>query len=151
MSLRSPTENEITLTPGSSPGQALALSPFDDAQGRRSNGRGNFFRTTEHQTRFFFLPSPACGRGEGEGPAEYNISKENAKGPDMFNHKLRALRALLRKYGDGGRRSQVKYKPLIVSFQHGVLESRLTWMSPEASVRTWMPAIQAGMTENCFF
>jgi hypothetical protein len=87
MSLRSPTENQITLTPGSSPGQALALSPFDDAQGRRWNGRRNFFRTTEHQTRFFFLPSPACGRGEGEGAAEYDISKENAKdtrGPDIY-------------------------------------------------------------------
>src|SRR5215471_8851128 len=76
MSLRSPTENEITLTPGSSPGQALALSPFDDVQGRRWNGRGNFFRTKERQTHFFFLSSPACGRGEGEGPAEYDISKE---------------------------------------------------------------------------
>src|SRR5215813_5129102 len=121
MSLRSTTENEITLTPGSTPGQALALSPFDDAQGRRWNGRGNFFRTREHQTHFFFSPSPACGRGEGEGPAEYNIPKENAKGtrgPDIFNHKLRGLCALRRKYGDGGRRSQVKYKPLIVSFQH---------------------------------
>src|SRR5437667_144275 len=32
------------------------------------------------------------------------------------------------------------------SFQHGVLESRLTWTSPEASLRIWMPAIHAGMT-----
>jgi hypothetical protein len=37
------------------------------------------------------------------------------------------------------------------SFQHGALESRLTWMSPEASLRTWMPAIHAGMTKICIF
>ena len=36
---------------------------------------------------------------------------------------------------------------LITSFQHGVLESRSTWTSPEASMRTWMPAVHAGMTE----
>src|SRR5215471_11025781 len=34
----------------------------------------------------------------------------------------------------------------IASFQHGVLESRSTWMSPEASLRIWMPAIHAGMS-----
>src|SRR5215831_10796539 len=34
---------------------------------------------------------------------------------------------------------------------HGVLESRLTWMSPEASLRAWMPAIHAGMTASDFF
>jgi hypothetical protein len=28
---------------------------------------------------------------------------------------------------------QFKPKPLIASFQHGVLESRLTWLPPEAS------------------
>jgi hypothetical protein len=38
-------------------------------------------------------------------------------------------------------------RPPIGSFQHGVLESRLTWMFPEASLRTWMPAIHAGMTK----
>ena len=37
------------------------------------------------------------------------------------------------------------------SFQHGVLESRPTWMSPEASLRTWMPAIHAGMTNDLHF
>src|SRR5262245_35397982 len=36
------------------------------------------------------------------------------------------------------------------SFQHGVLESRLTWTSPDASLRVWIPAIHAGMTENSF-
>jgi hypothetical protein len=36
--------------------------------------------------------------------------------------------------------------PSVASFQHGGLESRLTWMSPEASLRNWMPAIHAGMT-----
>jgi hypothetical protein len=47
-----------------------------------------------------------------------------------------------------GRRgfSQLKQLP-IGSFQHGVLESRLTWMFPQASLRTWMPAIHAGMTK----
>jgi len=34
----------------------------------------------------------------------------------------------------------------IPSFQHERLESRSTWMSPEASLRIWMPAIHAGMT-----
>ena len=34
------------------------------------------------------------------------------------------------------------------SFQHGVLESRLTWMFPEASLRTWMPTIHTGMTHS---
>jgi hypothetical protein len=34
----------------------------------------------------------------------------------------------------------------MASFQHGALESRFTWMSPEVSSRTWMPAIYAGMT-----
>src|SRR5262249_53960079 len=36
------------------------------------------------------------------------------------------------------------------SFQHGVLESRLTWMSPEASLQSWMPAIH-GMTKISTF
>jgi hypothetical protein len=44
-----------------------------------------------------------------------------------------------------------KQNPTIPSFQHGVLESRLTWMSPEASLRIWMPAIHAGMTKICIF
>jgi len=38
----------------------------------------------------------------------------------------------------------------IASFQHGALESRLTRMSPDASLRTWMPAIHAGMTKCAF-
>src|SRR5215510_645911 len=38
----------------------------------------------------------------------------------------------------------------IASFQHGLLESRLTWTSPDASLRVWIPAIHAGMTENSF-
>ena len=52
-----------------------------------------------------------------------------------------------------GRRGlgQFKQNPSITSFQHGVLESRLTWMFPEASLRTWMPAIHAGMTKLCIF
>ena len=41
---------------------------------------------------------------------------------------------------------QFKQNSSSVSFQHGVLESRLTWMFTEASSRTWMPAIHAGMT-----
>jgi hypothetical protein len=51
-----------------------------------------------------------------------------------------------------GRRSlgQFKQNPSIASFQHGMLESRLTWMSPEASLRIVMPAIHAGMT-ICIF
>ena len=51
-----------------------------------------------------------------------------------------------------GRRDlgQFKQNSLIVSFQHGVLESRLTWMFPEASLRIWMPAIHAGMTNLHF-
>jgi hypothetical protein len=42
-----------------------------------------------------------------------------------------------------------RQNPSISSFQHGVLESRLTWMSPEASMQTWVPAIHAGMTKIC--
>jgi hypothetical protein len=38
----------------------------------------------------------------------------------------------------------------IASFQHGVLESRFTRTFPEASLRTWMPAIHAGMTKSAF-
>ena len=45
---------------------------------------------------------------------------------------------------------QFKQSPSIASFQHGVLESRLTRMSPEASLRTWMPAIHAGMMKSAF-
>jgi hypothetical protein len=50
----------------------------------------------------------------------------------------------------GGSRS-VLVRLLDSSFQHGVLESRLTWMSSEASLRTWVPAIHAGMTTICIF
>ena len=52
-----------------------------------------------------------------------------------------------------GRRGldQFKAEPSIASFQHGVLESRLTWMFPDASLQTWMPAIHAGMTKICIF
>ena len=47
---------------------------------------------------------------------------------------------------------QFRQNPSIVSSQHGVLESRgLTWMSPEASLRAWMPAIHDGMTKICIF
>ena len=35
----------------------------------------------------------------------------------------------------------------ISSFRHGVPEPRLTWMCPDASLRTWMPAVHAGMTD----
>jgi hypothetical protein len=44
---------------------------------------------------------------------------------------------------------QFKSNPSIASFQHGMLESRLTWMSQEASLRNWMPAIHARMTMIC--
>ena len=37
-----------------------------------------------------------------------------------------------------------------LSFQHGVLESKSTWTSPEASMQTWMPAIHASMTNAIF-
>jgi hypothetical protein len=33
------------------------------------------------------------------------------------------------------------------SFRHGLPEPRFTWMSPDASLRTWMPAVHAGMTD----
>jgi len=33
------------------------------------------------------------------------------------------------------------------SFRHGVPEPWFTWMSPDASLRTWMPAVHAGMTD----
>jgi YtcA family len=61
MSLRSAAEDEITLT--------LTLYPFDKAQGRRWNGRGDWFLAS------YPLPlqpeadpsSGGCGRGQGEG------------------------------------------------------------------------------------
>ena len=37
------------------------------------------------------------------------------------------------------------------SFQHGVLESRLAWMSPGRILRAWMPAFHAGMTKISIF
>jgi hypothetical protein len=37
-----------------------------------------------------------------------------------------------------------KQKASIASFRHGMPESRLTRMSPEASLRIWMPPIHAG-------
>src|SRR5262249_24347505 len=40
----------------------------------------------------------------------------------------------------------VKAATSILSFQLGGLESRLTRMSPKASLQIWMPAIHAGMT-----
>jgi hypothetical protein len=45
----------------------------------------------------------------------------------------------------------LKQNPSMASFQHGVLESRLTWTFPDASVQIWMPAIHAGMTKICIF
>ena len=59
----------------------------------------------------------------------------------------------VRSFENTGRRGlgQFKQNPSIGSFQHGVLESRLTGMSPDASLRTWMPAIHAGMTKICIF
>ena len=52
-----------------------------------------------------------------------------------------------------GRRGfgQFKQNPSILSFQHGMLESRFTWMCPDASLRIWMPALHAGMTKICIF
>src|SRR5215510_15796760 len=44
-----------------------------------------------------------------------------------------------------------KRAPPIASFQHGVLESRSTRMSSDASLRNWMPAIHAGMTRSTLF
>ena len=69
------------------------------------------------------------------------------KGWDIFDYKLRVL---LRKYG--GRETSITSRraPSIASFQHGVLQSRLTWMFAEASLRTWMPAILAGITKCAF-
>ena|SRR5689334_11942344 len=42
MILRLFVDDEIALTPGSGPRQALAFCPFDKAEDRRWNGRGNF-------------------------------------------------------------------------------------------------------------
>jgi hypothetical protein len=52
-----------------------------------------------------------------------------------------------------GRRGLGHFKqtPSIMSFQHGLLESRLTWTFPDASSRIWIPAIHAGMTKICIF
>jgi hypothetical protein len=45
---------------------------------------------------------------------------------------------------------QLNQNLLIASFQHGVLESRFTWMSAEACLRASMPPIHAGMTKKVF-
>jgi hypothetical protein len=55
----------------------------------------------------------------------------------------------LSKIRGGGGVGQFK-QPSIPSFQHGMLESSLTWMFPEASLQIWMPAIHAGMTRAVF-
>jgi hypothetical protein len=34
-----------------------------------------------------------------------------------------------------------------MSFRHGLREPRFTRMFPDASLRTWMPAVHAGMTD----
>src|SRR5262249_12565784 len=36
-------------------------------------------------------------------------------------------------------------------FRHGLLPSRLTWISLEASLRIWVPAVHAGMTKLSIF
>jgi hypothetical protein len=33
------------------------------------------------------------------------------------------------------------------SFRHGLPEPRFTWISPDAFLRTWMPAVHAGITD----
>jgi hypothetical protein len=35
----------------------------------------------------------------------------------------------------------------VSSCRHGVPEPRFTWMHPAASLRVWMPAVHAGMTD----
>jgi hypothetical protein len=64
--LRSPTNTETALTPGSSPGQALALSPFDKAQGGAGMGEGTF-RSKEHPEwlSLFLTLAPALREREG--------------------------------------------------------------------------------------
>ena len=52
MSLRSPADDQTALT--------LTLS--------HRNGRGNFSTKSTKCSPLLFLPSPACGRGKGEGP-----------------------------------------------------------------------------------
>jgi hypothetical protein len=66
MTLRSPTDNETALT--------LALS--------HQNGRGNFMI----QGALRCEPSPACGRGKGEGlvPAQRRIFKGGHEEPKVF-------------------------------------------------------------------
>jgi hypothetical protein len=85
MILRSPTANETTLTPGSSPGQALSLSPFDKAQGRRWNGRGDF---SMQRAQIFSYPRPLAGEGRVRvisASAQRTISKERfASVPGWF-------------------------------------------------------------------
>jgi hypothetical protein len=59
MIVRSPAENKIALT--------LTLSPFDKAQGRRWNGRGNFSIDRARYENVSSYPRPLAGEGEGEG------------------------------------------------------------------------------------
>jgi hypothetical protein len=46
--------------------------------------------------------------------------------------------------------SQSSYDSSIASFQHGLLESRPTWTSPDDRAN-WMPANHAGTTELSIF
>ena len=60
MSLRSSINMKLP-SPGFSPGEALALSPFDKAQGRRWMG-DRYFRSKHDQMRLFLDP-PLAGEG----------------------------------------------------------------------------------------
>ena len=82
MNFRSPSEDEIALTPRSGQGQALTLSPFDKAQGRRWNGRGDWF--------LLCYPLPLCGRGQGEG---FDVQRSS-----IFQRRERARGSLLRTF-----------------------------------------------------
>ena len=67
--------------------------------------------------------------------------------------RLCRARSFVRSFENTGWRGYGHFKQnaSIASFQHGVLEARLTGMSPEASLRAWMPAMHAGMTMISIF
>ena len=73
----------------------------------------------------------------------------DVKQPPSNSFSLRPLRSPLKIRA--GRASVTLAEPSIASFQLEYCESMLTWMSPEASLRIWMPAIHAGMTNRQIF
>jgi hypothetical protein len=69
-------------------------------------------------------------------------SKFEFRNSDSYNVVPSFQKGMLERLG------QCRQTGAIASFQHGMLESRLTWMSPTISCGPWIPAVHAGMSEE---